>query len=80
MSSAVKAHNTLMQKELSDHPLYRSRDWKKFERRKQKEQKKKDSYKEGEYDSVMFIPATPGSALKKSYNQIVRDEGLKFEW
>ena len=79
MSSAVKAHNTLMQKELNgDRPLYRSRDWNKFERRQQKEQKKKDWYKEGDYDSVMFIPATPGSALKKSYDQIVRDEGLKI--
>ena len=26
----------------------------------------------------MFIPATPGSALKKSYDQIGRDEGLKI--
>ena len=54
------------------------RDWNKFERRQQKEQKKKDWYKEDGYDSVVFIPATPGSALKKSYDQIVRDEGLKI--
>ena len=80
MSSAVKAHNTLMQKELNgDRPVYRSsQDWNKFERRQQKEQKKNDWYKKGGCDSVMFIPATPGSALKKSYDQIVRDEYLKI--
>ena len=39
---------------------------------------KKDWYKEGDYDSVMVIPATPGSALKKRYDQIVRGEGLKI--
>ena len=79
MSSAVKAHNTLIQKELNgDRPLYRSREWNKFERRQQKEQKKKDWYKEGDYDSVMFIPATPGSALKRCYDQIIRGEGLKI--
>ena len=56
----IKVHNTLMQKELNgDPPLYRSRDWNKFERR----------YKEGGYDSVMLIPAPQGSALKKSYDQ-----------
>ena len=26
----------------------------------------------------MLIPANPGSALKKTYDQIVRDEGLKI--
>ena len=40
--------------------------------------RRKDWYKEGGYDSVMFIPATPGSALRKSYDQIVGDEGLKI--
>ena len=35
-------------------------------------------HKEGDYDSAMFIPATSDSALKKSYDQIMRDEGLKI--
>ena len=43
-----------------------------------KNRRKRIGIKEGDYDSVMFIPATPGSALKKSYDQIVRDKGLKI--
>ena len=74
MASAIKAYNNLLQKEIKgERPLYRNRDWNTVNRRKQKELKKKEWYKEGGYDSVIFIQATHRSALRKRYEQIIKN-------
>ena len=53
-------------------PLYRQRDWKRDERRKQKEYKKVGWYKNlgGQInDFAVFCPASPGSRLAKKWKR-----------
>ena len=45
-------------------PLYRAKNWKRKENRKEKLKKEKEWYKTGENDSVLFVTATPESELK----------------
>ena len=64
--SVIKAfHNILGKHERGEKPLHRDRDFQKEERRRTKNNKIKSWYrKNGQYDSVMFVPLTPGSVLK----------------
>ena len=51
--------------ESGEKPIHRDREFKKEERRKEKNNKVKSWYRKGNHhDSVMFIPITPGSVLK----------------
>ena len=55
-----------------EHPLYRKRDWKQDERRKQKEYKKVGWYRKlgGQTnDFAIFCPASPGSRLATKWKQ-----------
>ena len=59
-------------------PLYRSRDWQKEERNKDKNDKKLKWYKntgmnENEYKSVLFVPITKGSLLAKELKERERE-------
>ena len=71
LKSIKNAWKIIVKKDQSgERPLYRSRSYEKEERMKAKEKKKTNWFKtnsKGEkiYDSVLFIPATPESALKK---------------
>ena len=55
-----------------------------FDTKKGKERKEKKRrttgtrYKKGGYDSVMFVPATPGSVLMKKYKNEVQKSGIKI--
>ena len=64
--SVMKAYRNIVGKhESGEKPLHRDREYQKEERRKTKENKVKSWYrKNGQYDSVMFVPLTPGSVLK----------------
>ena len=66
---------------LEDHknnitPLYRSKLWQKERRCKEKQRKKRDWYKQGGYESVMFVDATPNGDLMKTFEKIVREVEL----
>ena len=55
-----------------EHPLYRKRDWKKDERKKQKEYKRAGWYRKlgGQTnDFAIFCPASPGSRLATKWKQ-----------
>ena len=58
-------------------PLYRPRGWNRDERVKEKRAKKVEWYKHGGYESVVFVPATPKSALQKTFKEALRDSGLR---
>ena len=60
-------------------PISRPNNWRKEERRREREINKKAWYKKGGYESVMFIPATPKGELKKSYQQEIRKSGFKIK-
>ena len=57
-------------------PLYRSKLWNKVERSDEKLRKKRDWYKQGGYDSVMFVDATPGGELMTTFESIIREVEL----
>ena len=58
-------------------PLYRPKGWNREERVKEMRSKKDDWYKRGGYESVVFVPATPKSALQKIYREALSGSGLR---
>jgi hypothetical protein len=60
-------------------PINRPKTWKKKERMELKEKKKTDWYKQGGFDSVLFVPATPNGKLKHMYEEEIRRSGLRIK-
>ena len=78
--SAFNAYQAMMEKEERGiRPIQRPKDWQKAERMEQKEKKKKNWYKEGGFDSVLFFPTTPDGKLKKMYHHEIRNSGLRIK-
>jgi len=46
---------------------------------KEKKEKKRSWYKRGGYKSVIFVPATPDSQLKKELEQDINESGVKIK-
>ncbi|XP_044170062.1 uncharacterized protein LOC122954094 [Acropora millepora] len=59
-------------------PMYRPKEWRQNERRKEKEEKRRSWYRKGNYSSVIFVPATPGSSLKRLLDEDVKKSGLRI--
>ena len=80
ISTALAAYKRVRDNdENGEIPLYRPKGWKSDERRNLKEEKKKNWYKKGGYESVIFIPATPNSELMKIMKKKVEDSDLKIK-
>ena len=82
VTSAFNAYEVI--KEKASHcqdirPMYRKKSWKYAERRRESINKRNNWYNKGEYDTVMFIPATPGSELQKSYQEEIRKREMKVK-
>ena len=58
--------------------MYRPYDWNREERDKAKKNKVNDWYGRGGYQSVIFIPSTPGSVLQQRYQSEVDRQGLRI--
>ena len=52
---------------LGIQPMNRPGEWKRAERQKEKEEKERSRYKNGEFDSVLFILSTLEGKLKTLY-------------
>ena len=71
----------LRKSESGERPLHRSRGYKKEERKEAKLMKRVNWYKgkdQKSFDSFLMIPATPGSELKRSFEEQAAKEGLKI--
>ena len=78
--SAFHAFQTMMENEEKGiRPINRPKTWKKKERMELKEKKKTDWYKQGGFDSVLFVPATPNGKLKHMYEEEIRRSGLRIK-
>ena len=78
LNSALKAYDKLREAEVKgERPLYRPKNWEAPEREKERRKKKRNWYKRGGYESVIFVPATPKSTLRKEYEEEVKNSGLK---
>jgi len=59
--------------------MYRPRDWRQLERAKERRGKRGTWYRKGGLDTVIFVPATPGSQLKNWYMREIKEAGLKIK-
>ena len=59
--------------------MHRSKNWHKAERMAKKEEKKRSWHKKGGFDSVMFLPATPGGKMKKMFEHTIRGSGMRIK-
>ena len=57
-------------------PMYRKKEWSYVERRREKVKRRQNWY--GDYDAVMFIPATPRSELKRKYDEEIKRRKMKI--
>ena len=79
-NSAINAYMTMMEnEERGIRPIHRPKGWNRSERIEQKQLKKKNWYKQGGFDSVLFIPATPEGKLKRMYERTIQKSGLRIK-
>ena len=80
VDSALNALKLIKEKEaLGIRPINRPKEWRRVEREKEKVEKRKSWYKSGGFDSVLFVPATPQSRLKKLYQQEIMKSGFRMK-
>ena len=79
-NSGMKAYNTLTEKEQKgERPINRPKTWKKDERKKERGDKKLNWYKTNGHESVIFVPCTPESQLRKLYEREVKKSDFKIK-
>ena len=77
--SALKAYNRLIELDTSgEQPLYSPREWKCLEWAQERWEKQEKWYRKGSFDTVIFVPATPGSQLKERYVKEIKRAGFKI--
>ena len=80
VESAIKAFDTMLAKNaIGEEPLYRPREWNKVGRAKVRRVKKSEWFKgdKASNESVVFVPATPGSELKKMHMSVIGKTGMR---
>ena len=80
VKSAIHAYRVKQENERNGGtPVYRSRSWRRHDRRREKEKKKKEWYKKGGKQSVMFVPATPDSKLRNQIQEEASRKGFSIK-
>ena len=80
LKSGLNAYeNVKVKDQTGEQPMYRSREWKMYTRKREKRKKKNNWFKKGEYKSVMFIPPTPKSELKKAFETEIKKSQVKIK-
>ena len=78
--SALKAYNCMIELDASgEQPLYRPKEWKRLERAQERRGKRESWYRKGGFDTVIFVPATPGFQLKSRYIEEIEGAGFKIK-
>jgi len=80
INSALRAYGKLLEKERNEErPLHRPKDWNRGNRTKDKREKTKMWYKKGGAESVIFVPYTYNSELKKRYERKIKESNVKIK-
>ena len=80
LRSALTAYERMREKdEKGEKPIYRDRQWKRKERKQEKREKKRTWHKKDGSETVVFIPATPNSELKKQYEKVIKDSKVNMK-
>ena len=78
--SALTAFQRMREREeRGETPIHRERQWKRKERKREKRQKKENWYKKDGSKTLIFIPATPKSELKKRYEKVIDESKIKIK-
>ena len=80
VDSALKAFRARQRAEREgERPLHRPKEWRKVEREKEESERKSNWYKRGGNESVIFVPATPNSRLRKEYQKEIKQQGFNIK-
>ena len=80
VKSALDAMKIIKDKEaLGIRPVNRPKEWKWKERQEEKQRKKRTWYKKDGFDSVLFIPSTPGGKLKSIYQREIFKSRIRIK-
>ena len=78
--SALTAYDKIIKAyEEGKRPLYRTREWRNKEKSDDGRMKKVNWYQKGNWESIIFIPATPNSVLKKEMESKIRQTNIKIK-
>ena len=78
--SALNAYDKMVEKDANgEEPMYRPRSWKRVERAKSRRAKMSEWFKGGGQgnETVIFVPATPDSELKRRYQKVITAAKVK---
>ena len=70
--------NIVQESENGGTPVYRSKTYQRATREKERNNKRRNWYGKGGDETVMFVDATPGSALAKKFKNVLSTCGLKI--
>ena len=78
--SATSAYKTIKDNEANDiRPINRPKNWNRAERERQKQKKRREWYKQGGFDSVLFLPSTPQGKLKHMCEDAIKKSGMRIK-
>ena len=77
LKSAITAYERIAND--ATRPMYRSKDSDTPKKRAERSRRKREWFRKGGYESVMFVPATPNSKLTKLIEEEVRSSGIKIK-
>ena len=77
--SALAAYNRLVQLDANgEKPLYRPREWRALEQAQERRKRRDNWFRKGDFDTVIFMPAKPGSQLKRRFMTEIKVTELRF--
>ena len=80
ITSAMKAYQIMKEKDRTgERPLYRKKSWRRSERRKEKSNRKRNWFRKGGYESVIFVPCTPEAELMKKLRENIGKTNMKIK-
>ena len=80
VNAANNAYKKIKQKvEKGERKLHRPKDWKRTERKLEGRTKKNNWYKKGDSETVIFVPYTESSKLKKMYQNEIKKSNCKIK-
>ena len=62
-----------------EKPLYRPREWRTLERARERRKRRDNWSRKGDFDTVIFVPATPGSQLKGRHMRDIKVTEFKIK-
>ena len=80
INAANNAYKKIKQKvEKGERKLHRPKDWKRTERKLVSRAKKNNWYKKGDSETMIFVPYTESSKLKKMYQNEIKKSNCKIK-